>query len=38
MIEYRQILSSEQINSIVNFLMEQKPREREALHKLESTP
>ena len=38
MVEYREILSSEQIDSIVNFLMEQKPREREALHKLESTP
>jgi len=38
MVEYREILSSEQMDSIVNFLMEQKPREREALHKLESTP
>ena len=25
MVEYREILSSEQIDSIVNFLMEQKP-------------
>ena len=38
MVEYREILSSEQIDSIVNFLMEQKPREREALRKLESIP
>ena len=38
MVEYREILNSEQIDSIVNFLIKQKPKAREALHKLESNP